>query len=462
MIPIVGDLPSTARPLQAMLLLALAAPLHAQTRVTPADRTSLELTVYAGFAQVRDTRSGAAEGEAVWTGFPGSIDPGTILLTRNGEPAEVTLLGVRSVPLDERSLYAIHVGEPVVLVAQDGRQITAELVSEAPVFQAGDRLILDWPGHVELPVGAAAALGREIRLLAATTGAGPLTLSYLADGLAWSADYTAILEERGRVELAGSVTIDNHTDFIYPDARIQLVAGEVRRGGGPGPPEPRVALAEARLETDETVPARQVLGDVHLYTLPRPVTVGAMETVRTPLFASVTVNVEREYVLRGQRFWYQGEHPGVPPRENPDVWLRFRNRNLAGRGEPLPAGLLHVYRRDDRGTLQFAGEGSILHTADGERIDVVIGNAFDLVAERVQTEFRRLDPTTHESAWKITIRNRSKESRTVQVYEPLAGEATIVEESRPHERVDANTVRWAVPIEAGGESVLTYRVQTRF
>ncbi|MGH7570498.1 MAG: DUF4139 domain-containing protein [Gemmatimonadota bacterium] len=435
---------------------------HAQTPVTPADRTSLGLTVYSGFAQIRDTRSVAGGGEIVWTGFPSSIDPGTILLARDGERVTPDVLGVTSASaIEPRTLYAAHLGQSVVLVAADGREIGAEIVSEAPVFRAGDRLILDWQGHVELPTDGMGPIERGIRWRGTGAGDSPLTMSYLADGLAWSADYTAILDQGGPIELTGSVTIDNRTDLAYPDARIQLVAGDVRRGVG-GPPEPRFAIAEARVADAPAVPEREALGDVHLYTLPEPVTLGAEETVRTPLFRDATVDVEREYVLQGQRFWYQSEHPGFPPRENPEVWLHFRNQGLAGAGEPLPGGLLHVYRRDDRGALQFAGDGSIPDTPDGERIDVVIGSAFDLVAERVQTDFRQLDSRTHESAWRITIRNRSAEDRTVQVYEPLSGDATIVEESQSHDRIDANTLRWSVPVESGGESTLTYRVRTTF
>ncbi|MGH7564217.1 MAG: DUF4139 domain-containing protein [Gemmatimonadota bacterium] len=452
-------------PITALWTAAFSAPpetAHGQTRVTPAERTSLGVTVYSGFAQIRDTRPVAGEGEILWTGFPSSIDPGTILLTRDGERVTPDVLGVRSgSAIEPRALYAAHLGQPVVLVAEDGREIPAEIVSEAPVFRAGDRLILDWQGHVELPTDGAGPIGRGIRWRAAGPGEGPLTMSYLADGLAWSADYTAIFDEGGPIELTGSVTIENRTDLAYPDARIQLVAGDVRRGGA-GAPQPRFAMAEARVADAAPVPEREALGDVHLYTLPEPVTLGAEETVRTPLFQDATVDVEREYVLRGQRFWYQSEHPGFPPRENPEVWLHFRNQGLAGAGEPLPAGILHVYRRDEGGALQFAGDGSIPDTPDGERIDVVIGSAFDLVAERVQTDFRRLDQNTHESAWRITIRNRSTEDRTVQVYEPLPGDATIVEESQSHERIDADTVRWPVPVESGGESTLTYRVRTTF
>ena len=449
--------------LGAALVVLCAGPALAQTRIGPADREALELTVYEGFAQIRDTRraTGGTD-DVVWTGFPSSLDPGTVIVLRDDERLPVDELRVRTSSLDPLAVYAGHLGERVLLIGEDGSEIPAEIVSEAPMFRAGDRLILDWEGRVEIPGVPAGAVERALRWRGAAAGDGPLTLSYLADGFGWRADYTALLADGGPVELGGSITIDNGTDLAYPGARVQLVAGDVRRGGG-GPRPVPYAMAEARMADEAaTPPSREALGDVHLYTLPDPVTVGARETVRATLFESASIDVQREYVLRGQPYWYQAGHPGIPPRENPEVWLHFRNEDLAGEGDPLPEGTLHVYRRDRAGRIQFAGDGSIPPTPDGERVDVTIGSAFDVVAERVQTEFRQLDPNTHESAWRITIRNRSGDDRTVAVYEPLSGDAVIVEESHEHERIDADTVRWSVPVEAGGETVLTYRVRTRF
>ena len=449
--------------LGAALVVLSAGPALAQTRIGPADREVLELTVYEGFAQVRDTRRApGAAGDVVWKGFPSSLDPGTVIALRDGARVPLDEVRIRTSSLDPLAVYTAYLGERVLLIGEDGSEIPVELTSEAPIFLAGDRLILDWKGRVEIPGVPAGAVERGLRWSGAAAGGGPLTLSYLADGFGWRADYTAVLAEGGPVELGGSVTIDNGTDHGFPEARVQLVAGDVRRGGG-GPRPVPYAMAEARMaDAAPAPPSREALGDVHLYTLPDPVTIGPRETVRATLFDDASVDVQREYVLRGQRFWYQAGHPGIPPRENPEAWLHFRNEDLAGAGDPLPEGTLHVYRRDSTGRLQFAGDGSIPPTPDGERVDVTIGSAFDLVAERVQTEFRQLDPNTHESAWRITIRNRSGDDRTVAVYEPLSGDAVIVEESQSHERIDADTVRWQVAVEAGGEAVLTYRVRTRF
>ncbi len=91
---------------------------------------------------------------------------------------------------------------------------------------------------------------------------------------------------------------------------------------------------------------------------------------------------------------------------------------------------------------------------------MVIGAAFDLVAERTQTAFRRIDERTVETAWRLEVRNRGQEDRTVTVLEPLPGEWEILEESRPHERIDAHTVRWRLPVPARGSAALEWRVRS--
>ena len=170
--------------------------------------------------------------------------------------------------------------------------------------------------------------------------------------------------------------------------------------------------------------------------------------------------MRREYVLYGQSWWYQTQGPDIPRSEHPQVRIRFENRGIAGSDEPLPGGALHTWRADDSGRLQFTGGTAIPHTPSGEEVVATIGSAFDIVAERVQTDYRQLDPRTFESAWRIELRNRSRAAATVLVVEQMPGlEWTIVEESLPHEQVDAQTIRWPVPVAAGGSATLTYTVR---
>lgn len=449
-----------------LLLLGLAAsPAAAQTVVTPESRMDLGITVYEGFAQVRDTRRVGAgvDGPIVWTGFPSALDPGTTVLRSDGRRVPVELQALEAGIASESSLLSGSVGRRVTLVSPEGIRRSATLVSaDGPVFRVDGGLLVDWPGAVELPAPEGELSG-EPRLrweLADALPADALTASYLTGGLGWSADYTGVLAADGEtMALSGSVTVENGSGVSWPDATLQLVAGEVRRVGEGRIPRP--SFAEARGMAAEAAPdlAREELGAVHLYTLDRPVTLGRNETTRAALFETVEVPVEAELILRGRAGWIAESHPEAAALHHPEVWISFDNAEAAGLGEPLPSGVVHAYREDDRGTLQFAGEAPIPHTPAGERIRLRIGSSFDVVAERRQIAFERLGDRSREVAWRIEVRNHDGRARIVKVYEPFPGEWTIVEESHSHERVDAETARWTLNVPADGETVLEYRVR---
>jgi hypothetical protein len=344
------------------------------------------------------------------------------------------------------------------LIAADGTRTEAVLESaDGPTFRIGDRAVVGWPGAVELPSPPDDAPGGALRWELAEPAGPALTAAYLADGLTWSADYTAVLDDDA-MTLDGFVTVQNGTGLAFPDARLQLVAGDVRRAGFGGPPQPLMRMAEmaAQDATANVAP----LGDVYLYTIDRPVTITALGSNRIALLHSDRVPMRREYVLHGQPWWYQSPAPDLPPIEHPQVRIRFENENLSGADEPLPAGSLHTWREDADGRLQYSGGAFIPHTPAGEEVVVTVGASFDLVAERVQTDYRQLDPRTFESAWRIEIRNRGESDASILVVEQMPGlEWTIVEESHPHEQVDVQTVRWTIGVPAEGSATLTYRVR---
>jgi len=447
--------------LASLALLAAASAAMGQTVVAPPTaRTALGLTIYDGFAVIRESRtlSGGPSRSILWPGVPPSLDPGSVVLRGDDRTVE-TRRQFWEAPLSSSAALGFAVGAPVTLVGLDGSRVAAVLESaDGPTFRVGDRLMVGWPGAIELPAPPDAAAGGALRWELSEPPPSPLTAAYLADGLGWSADYTAVLGEEA-MALDGTVTVENRTGLAFADARLQLVAGEVRRAGDGGAPRP-AAMRMAELATSEADVSQVALGDVHLYTVDDPVTLSALGSTRIALFHASRVPVRREHVLYGQPWWYQSPAPDLPPTEHPQVRIRFENRGIANDGDPLPAGVLHTWRPDDQGRLQFSGEATVPHTAAGEEVVATIGAAFDLVAERVQTDYRQLDPRTYESAWRIEIRNRGRSAASVLVVERMPGlEWTIVEESATHERVDAQVVRWIVPVPAEGSAFLTYRVR---
>ena len=54
---------------------------------------------------------------------------------------------------------------------------------------------------------------------------------------------------------------------------------------------------------------------------------------------------------------------------------------------PLPAGTWRLYDADAGGRLQLIGEARGEHTAAGQDVRLSAGSAFDLTAERIQTDY---------------------------------------------------------------------------
>jgi hypothetical protein len=129
---------------------------------------------------------------------------------------------------------------------------------------------------------------------------------------------------------------------------------------------------------------------------------------------------------------------------------------------PLPKGVVRVYKADGSGAQQFIGEDRIDHTPRDELVRVKMGEAFDVVGDRRQMEYRVISSCVSESAWEVELRNRKDEDVEVEVLEPIGGDWRVLSSSHEYRRVDANTFRFTVPVPARQDVTVTYRVQVRW
>src|SRR4029077_7946733 len=121
--------------------------------------------------------------------------------------------------------------------------------------------------------------------------------------------------------------------------------------------------------------------EYHLYTLQRATTLKQNETKQINLLSASGINVRKELVLNGQQFYYQGyNNPGEPIKEKVGVFVEFKNSKENNLGQPLPAGILRVYKADSDAAQQFVGESRIDHTPKDESVRVKLGESFDVVA----------------------------------------------------------------------------------
>ena len=173
--------------------------------------------------------------------------------------------------------------------------------------------------------------------------------------------------------------------------------------------------------------------------------------------------VKKLFIVDGQNFYYRNRQaPGSPLKDQVRVFYKFRNSEIGGLGMPMPAGTVRVYQADSKGGLQFAGEDRIDHTPKDEDLTLQIGTAFDVVAERKQTDWEKVAEGVYEMAFEITLRNHKTTPITVEVNEPIAGDWRMLTSTHQHTKTDAWAAQFNVAVAESGESVLRYRVRVKW
>jgi hypothetical protein len=287
--------------------------------------------------------------------------------------------------------------------------------------------------------------------------------------LAWKADYVAELNAADdKLDLSGWVTLTNTSGTSYNNARLQLVAGDVNQVQDEmlfanKPVEAKGLVAEAPAPSM----AEESLLEYHLYTLGRPTTISENQTKQVSLLTASGIPARKELLLRGANYYYRSSYGDLGQKMKVSVFIEFDNKESGHLGMPLPKGVLRVYKKDAAGDAQFVGEDHIDHTPKNEKVRIKLGEAFDVTADKKQTEFRRLpEPSKrialYEGAFEIVLKNAKKEAVTVTVQEPIPGDWKIVSESHKHEKAASNTAVWRIPVPAEGSSKLSYRVQVRY
>lgn len=443
---------------------------QAEIVVSPAAGQELGLTIYhADLGLVRDLRRVSlptGTSRLAITGISSQIQPETALLSSD-KPLEVLAQYYRFDALSADTLLERYVGREIGVArinpaSGEETHLRAKLLSVrdgAAVFRIGDsietdgalspwRFILDPdPDLREQPT-----LVAEVDT--AVGGEQSLELGYLSRGLSWEADYVVRLGPGGvGTELLAWASIHNATGTTYPAARVQLVAGEINRIGG---------LNEVELRTQEmpaALPAAEDrLFEYQLYSLERPVTLPARQSVHVPLFAALKAPVQKLYRVTAPLALF-GTTPGVQDLKVQTA-LRFTHTGEV-LGRPLPSGVMRVYQQEAGGAGQFLGEARINPVPAGEETVIDVGTSLDIGARRRQLDYKRLPRDEQEAAWTIEFHNTKPEAVAIEVTQPFTGAWRIVEENLTHRRDSADLARWDVNVPAGGRTLLAYRVRTR-
>lgn len=434
-----------------------------------AQAPELVLTLYGqGFALVEERRQvELPQGEASLRleGVARRLQPDTVALS--GAGIDVLELRAETRPLARQTLLEAAVGRTVLVVRQHPRTgetmvEEAELLSvaEGPVLRLDGRIETEPAGRIALP-GLPDGLHPDpaiaARLAVADAGMRPLTLTYLTEGLAWEADYTARLADDGEtLALTGLASLVNDSGAGYAGATVRLVAGQVNRPEA-DPPQPRQRAVSAMAEAAAApMPEERAVADVHRYDLPRAVSLADGERVQVPLVAAEGVAFERRYRLQGLAT--AAPQPDRTEPSSASVRLDVENAEAAGLGRPLPAGVVRVYAAGADGGL-FLGGDRIEHTPEDGTLKLSIGAAFDVTGWTRLTDYERIGERTYEVAREVTVHNARDRAVTVEVVGSFPRDWRMLRESHGHELESQQQPVWPLEVPAGGETTLAYRVR---
>src|SRR5881394_825242 len=446
------------------LLVLLWTPLAAQTSVS----------IYRdGRVVVRRTLSQALQQgrNALTLKFEG-LDPATLFSTDTSVSVASATVRYPSTSTDALSRA---VGQTLSFVRAKGDTIRATVVrADPPQFKLTDgRLLLGLPGEPLFPAELVRSAPEASIVLDAARARPRTDIAYVAQGMTWEALYQVIVSG-AKCQVSGTATIISQS-LRADSADIQLVAGAIRRtrvpNASPQPVMDRMMAAGVLREEAKRDVSEEAVGETHVYQLPGRLSIEPDVPVTTALFPRSSAAVTQELIVPGVVPWRgwigQNAEPDKPPVQ---VWYTIKRAPKTAFGDrPLPAGTVQLYQADSSGRVQLIGEATNDHTAPREDLRVQSGEAFDVTADRVQTDFNQeqLPPVSRgvpgrqrvTAAYRVTVTNAKSEPVTVEVRESRYGNWKIVESSIPPEKLSSTEMRFRVPVPASGSATLTYTVQ---
>ena len=457
------------------------------------------LTIYnQNFAVVRDTvpldlKSGA---NAVrYAGATAQVEPDSVILHDPAGKHSLQILeqNYRNDPVSQELLLSLFEGKTIDFQTERLKDNTTvrELIpgkivrsgyvpggaAQQPIIKVDGKMQFTLPGQPLFPdLGDDTVLKPAFNWLLQSDkpGAFDAEVGYVTGGFDWSASYNLVSPEKGdMVDLVGWITMNNNSGKTFENAKIKLMAGDVNKIQPPAPMAVGGMFRRNAMQlamADENAPAvtEKAFDEFHLYSIARPTTLHDRETKQVEFVHAEKMFAPTIYVYdgaEGYRFygglnveqgWGQSDNKKVI------VQREFKNAETNQLGIALPAGKLRFYRRDNDGQLQFVGENQIDHTPRNETVRVTTGNAFDLVGERKQTNFR-VDTSEKwmDETFEIKLRNRKKDAPAeIRIIEHLYrwSNWNITAKSDDFVKIDAQTIEFRVPVKPDEERTVTYTV----
>jgi hypothetical protein len=443
------------------------------------DQTGVAVTIYnVNLGLVKDQREiklKGGTGELRFMDVASQIIPTSVHIKSLIDPESLQVLeqNYEYDLLNPQKLLDKYVGKDVKLYYKNPYSereeiVTATLLSNngGPIFRIGDEITFGHPGRIILPEVPENLIPKPTLVWLIEnilSSAQKVEASYLTNGINWRSDYVVTLNDKDDLaDLSGWVTIDNKSGTTYRNAKLKLVAGDVNRVKDEHEYNDKMLrVAEAAAKPAAQFKEEEFF-EYHIYTLERPSTIKENQTKQIRLVNAGKIPVKKELLYYGARYYYYNHYGDTITNQKVGVFMEIENKKEHNLGIPLPKGTIRVYKHDKDQSLQFVGEDSIDHTPKDEKIRIKLGDAFDVVGSRKQTDWKKIASDTYEAAYEISLRNHKKEDVVVKVVEPIPGDWTMLSSSQKYEKTEAFTAEFKVSVPKDKETKITYRVRMRF
>lgn len=466
-------------------------------------RKSVDLTVYnSGLSLVREERTlslGKGLERVQVPDVPATIEPTSLHFASLTDRQSVTVLeqNYQYDLISQSKLLEKYLGKQVEFLRREsdggkeysvaGRLLAAGgnpdhygamggVANPGLIAEIGGKIELNPSGRLVLPAlpeGLIMKPQLEWLLSSAKSGEHRAEISYLAGGIGWNCDYVVLLNKNDdRIDLKGWVTLVNNSGTAFRNAGLKLVAGDVNLVREEEREGYMAVKALARSADAQPQFQQKDLFEYKIYSLQRRTDMLNNESKQIELVTAANASARKLLIFdgldRGWRYWlnnpnYRAQTElGRQSSAKVGAYLAFRNDAKSGLGMPLPKGKVRVYKKDDDGREQFIGEDLLEHTPKDEEVRLYLGNAFDVVGSRAQSDFRtQASGRIVEETFEIKIRNHKKEEAEVMVYEhPWRwSQWEIVKTSVPFEKVDQTTIRFPLKVAPDKEKTVVYTIR---
>lgn len=354
-----------------------------------------------------------------------------------------------------------YIDHPVEVITEYGDFMKGVLLKNQPnslILRTYDGIqLVPWNDRTtvtveELPEGLVTRPTLVWKLAGVKEKEEAVAVSYLTKGMSWQAEYVGVQNEDGaRMNLEAWVSVNSRCGATFEDAHLKLVAGEVHRVPVQQARKADVYRMQAEARADRGFEEREFF-EYHMYDLDRRTTLTNNQIKQIALFSSTRVSTEKGFFYNAA-----GDAKKV------EVRLTFVNDKKAGLGRPLPGGTFRMYRQDKE-SLAFVGEDRIGHTPRGETVEVTMGKAFDLRAERSVADVKKVSDRAERRSVEIELRNNKKdEDVQIVVEETIPYRDWEIEDANfPYTKKDVNHLEFVVPVEAEGTTLVRYQLLRRW